>query len=372
MSAPAIATLPPGVVTLGDHEAHARTLLDAKAWAYFAGGAADESTVQDNRYAWSDIRLHPRILRPVAGGHTRVSLLGRPLAHPILLAPVAYQRMAHPDGELASAVAASAQQAGLVLSTQASTPLEAVADAIRDDPDRGPLWFQLYLQHDRGFNLELVRRAEAAGYEALVLTVDAPCNGARDRERRAAFRLPPGISAINLASLPPRPARAIAPGQSALFDDLLHDAPTWDDIVWLQASTRLPVILKGVLDPDDAREAARLQLGGIIVSNHGGRTLDTVLSTAHALPQIADALAGSLPVLVDGGIRRGTDVLKAMALGASAVLVGRPYIYGLANAGALGVAHVIRLLRDELEIAMALSGCKTLDAIPAGLVKRQT
>ncbi|MDD3329440.1 MAG: alpha-hydroxy acid oxidase [Zoogloea sp.] len=361
-------TLPPGVISLADHEAHAAGVLDANAWAYFAGAAADETTLQHNQDAWRDLPLTPRVLRLLAGGHTRLELLGRRLAHPILLAPVAYQRMAHPDGELATALAASAQGAGLVLSTQASLPLEIIAQAVRDDADRGPLWFQLYLQHDRGFNLELIRRAEAAGYEALVLTVDAPCHGARDRERRAGFRLPPGISAVNLAGLPPRPDPQLGPGQSALFDALLDGAPTWDDIVWLQANTRLPVILKGILHPDDAREAARLQVGGIIVSNHGGRTLDTALPTAAALPAIADALGGSLPMLVDGGIRRGTDVLKAIALGASAVLVGRPYIFGLANAGALGVAHVIRLLRDELEIAMALCGCRTLADITPRLL----
>ena len=355
--------LPPGVVTLADHETHAASVLDNNAWAYFAGAAADETTLQHNQDAWRALQLKPRVLRRLAGGHTRRSLLGRSLAHPILLAPVAYQRMAHPDGELATALAASAQGAGLVLSTQASLPLEAVARAVREDADRGPLWFQLYLQHDRGFNLELIRRAEAAGYEALVLTVDAPCHGARDRERRARFRLPPGIAAVNLAGLPPRPAQDPGPGQSALFDTLLADAPTWDDVAWLQANTRLPVLLKGILHPDDALEAARLRVDGLIVSNHGGRTLDTALPTAAALPAIAEALEGRLPLLVDGGIRRGTDVLKALALGASAVLVGRPYIFGLANAGALGVAHVIRLLRDELEIAMALCGCRTLDDI---------
>ena len=367
---PALQQIPPGIVTLADHEALARQHLDDNAWAYFSGGAADEITLRANRSAWDQLLLHPRVLRTLAGGHTRIKLLGRTLAHPILLAPVAYQRMAHPDGELGTAVAASAQEAGLVLSTQASTPLEAVADAIRNDPDRGPLWFQLYLQHDRGFNLELIRRAEAAGYEALVLTVDAPCNGARDRERQAGFRLPPGISAVNLAQLPPRPDPALRAGQSALFDGLLQGTPTWDDIAWLQANTRLPVLLKGILHPDDALEAARLQVGGIIVSNHGGRTLDTALPTAAALPAIAAAVGGSLPLLVDGGIRRGTDVLKAIALGASAVLVGRPYIFGLANAGALGVAHVIRLLRDELEIAMALCGCRTLAGITPHLLAR--
>ena len=360
--------IPAGVVTLDDHETRARTTLDANAWAYLAGGAANELTVRANADAWHDLQLLPRVLRPLAGGHTRGTLLGRELAHPILLAPVAYQRLAHPDGEIASALAASALQAGLVLSAQSSTPLEDVARAFGNDPARGPLWFQLYLQPDRGFNRELVQRVEAAGYEALVLTVDAPCHGARDRERRAGFRLPPGIGAVNLKGMGAPTTTPLPSGQSALFDDLLAHAPTWDDVAWLQSVTRLPVLLKGILHPDDARQAVALQAGGVIVSNHGGRTLDTAIATARALPRVAEAVHGELPVLVDGGIRRGTDLLKAMALGASAVLIGRPFVFGLANAGAHGVAHVLRLLRDELEIAMALAGCRTLaDASPACL-----
>lgn len=358
---PALARVPDQVVSLSDHEAHARTRLDDNAWAYFSGGAADELTLRANQQAWDALRLLPRVLQPLAGGHTRVQLLGRTLAHPILLAPVAYQVMAHPDGELATAHAAAALGAGLVLSTQASLPLETVAHAMLTEPGRGPLWFQLYIQHDRGFTRELVQRAEAAGYEALVLTVDAPTSGARDRERRAGFRLPPGVRAVNLDGLSPPPVVTLGPGQSALFDGLLRHAPTWEDVAWLQAQTRLPILLKGVLHEDDARQAARLGLGGVIVSNHGGRTLDTAPATAQVLPRIVEALAGGMPVLVDGGIRRGTDVLKAMALGANAVLLGRPYIHGLANAGAMGVAHVLRLLRDELEIAMALCGCSRLD-----------
>lgn len=358
---PAFARVPDQVVNLADHEAHARTRLDDNAWAYFSGGAADELTLQANRQAWDTLRLLPRVLQPLAGGHTRVQLFGRTLAHPILLAPVAYQVMAHPDGELATAHAAAALGAGLVLSTQASLPLEVIAQAMLPEPGRGPLWFQLYIQHDRGFTRELVQRAEAAGYEALVLTVDAPTSGARDRERRAGFRLPLGVRAVNLDGLPPPPVVTHGPGQSVLFDGLLRHAPTWDDVAWLQTQTRLPILLKGVLHEDDARQAARLGLGGVIVSNHGGRTLDTTPATAHVLPRIVEALAGAMPVLVDGGIRRGTDVLKAMALGANAVLLGRPYIFGLANAGAVGVAHVLRLLRDELEIAMALCGCSQLD-----------
>lgn len=365
---PALSCVPEGVVTLVDHEAQARTRLDDNAWAYFNGGAADELTLRANRSAWDALQLLPRVLQPLAGGHTRVQLLGRTLAHPILLAPVAYQKLAHPDGELASAHAAAALGAGLVLSTQASVPLEAVAQAMRSEPGRGPLWFQLYLQPERGHTRELVQRAEAAGYEALVLTVDAPTHGARDRERRAGFRLPPGVRAVNLQGMQAPPATALAPGQSALFDGLLQHAPTWADVAWLQSQTRLPVLLKGVLHPDDARQAAGLNVAGLIVSNHGGRTLDTTPSTAAVLPRMADTVGSTLPLLVDGGIRRGTDVLKAVALGASAVLLGRPYVYGLANAGAMGVAHVLRLLRDELEIAMALCGCRTLAQATSALL----
>jgi 4-hydroxymandelate oxidase len=363
---PARHTIPPGLVTLADHELHARTQLDDNAWAYFSGGAADEISLRANRSAWDALPLWPRVLRPLAGGHTRVPLLGRTLAHPILLAPVAFQRLAHPDGELAMAYAAAALGAGVVLSTQASVSLESVAQAVLPDPGRGPLWFQLYLQPDRGFTQALVQRAEAAGYEALVLTVDAPTSGVRDRERRAGFRLPPGVGPVNLAGLQALASPPLSPDQSALFDGLLHHAPTWDDIAWLQSITRLPVLLKGVLHPADARQAVSVGAAGLIVSNHGGRTLDTAPATATALPRVVKAVRGEVPVLVDGGIRRGTDVLKAMALGASAVLVGRPAVWGLANAGAAGVAHVLRLLRDELEVAMALTGCATLaEATPA-------
>lgn len=364
-STPALQKVPPGVATLADHERHALQALDDNAAAYFSGGAADEITLRSNRTAWERLELWPRVLRPLAGGHTRVQLLGHELAHPIMLAPVAYQRMAHPDGERATAYAAAALGAGMVLSTQASESLEDVAAIMLPDPGRGPLWFQLYLQHDRGFTQALVQRAEAAGYEALVLTVDAPTSGIRDREQHAAFRLPAGVHAVNLRGLGPPPPRPLAPGQSALFGDLLHHAATWADVEWLQSITRLPVLLKGVLHPADARQAAALNVAGLVVSNHGGRTLDTAPPTATALPRIAQAVQGGMPLLVDGGIRRGTDVLKAVALGATAVMVGRPYVHGLANAGAAGVAHVIRVLRDELEVAMALTGCATLaDATP--------
>ncbi len=362
--------LPEGVFSLADHERRAREKISEAVWAYFNGGAADEITLHANARAWQGLELLPRVMRPLAGGHTRIELLGRTLAHPVLVAPMAYQALAHPLGELATALAAAALGAGLVLSTQASTRLEHVARAYLPDPGRGPLWFQLYLQPDRGFTQELVQRVESAGFEALVLTVDAPVSGVRDAERRAGFLLPPHVSAVNLQGMPRAPASTSSPGHSALFDGLLSHAPTWEDVAWLRSITRLPVLLKGVVHPDDARQALDCGAAGLIVSNHGGRTLDTVPATAALLPRVVQAVAGDAPVLVDGGIRRGTDVLKAMGLGASAVLIGRPVLHGLANAGATGVAHVLRLLRDELEMAMALTGCRSLADAPGVLWSR--
>lgn len=356
---PQVQALPPGLASLADHEAQAHTLIEPAAWSYVSGGAADEITVRTNRSAWDSIHLLPRVLRPMGHGHMRVEFLGRTLDHPILLAPVAYQRLVHADGELAAAHAAAAQGAGLVLSTQSSVRMEDVAQAIGHEPGRGPLWFQLYFQPDRGVTHDLVRRAEQAGYEALMVTVDAAVHGARDRQRRAGFRLPPHVRAANLEGY-----SSPAPLGNDLFQQLSL-APTWADIEWLRGTTRLPVLLKGVLHPDDARQAAALGLSGLVVSNHGGRTLDTACPTALALPRIAQAVGDALPLLVDGGIRRGTDVLKAVALGARAVLLGQPQLWGLATAGAVGVAHVLRLLRDELAIAMTLCGCATLaDAGP--------
>ncbi|BAL97727.1 alpha-hydroxy acid oxidase [Rubrivivax gelatinosus] len=347
-------------VNAGDYQALAQERLDANAWAYFAGGAGDEITLRDNRAAWEALRLLPRIGTSLAGADTSVELLGRRWPTPLLLAPVAYLRMAHPDGERAAALAAAAQGCGLVLSSQASTRLEDVAALVRDEAGRGPLWFQLYRQRDAGLTRELITRAHTAGFEALVLTVDAPVSGARDRERRAGFRLPPGVSAVNL---PPPSA-----GGGTLLQQAAEHVLDWAAIEALAAASPLPLLLKGVLHPDDARRALSCGVAGLVVSNHGGRTLDTTVSTAWALPRIADAVGGALPLLVDGGIRRGTDVVKALALGATAVLLGRPQVWALATAGAPGVAHLLRLLRDELEIALALCGCPGSARIGRGLI----
>ncbi|NIC42404.1 alpha-hydroxy acid oxidase [Aquabacterium sp. A08] len=340
---PAPATAP---VNLADHEALARQRVPDAVWAYWAGGAADEHTLRANGAAWSSWSLRPRVLRPLQGLDTATQVLGQPCPTPLLVAPMARQVLAHPDAERATALAASALGVGLVLSMQSHTALEDVAPLVGPGTGAGPLWFQLYHLGDRGHTLALAQRAHAAGYQALVLTVDAPLQGVRDRERRA------GLPGADTAPLPHWPTPH-PPGDPA---QLLQQAPTWDDVRWLRAHAPLPLLLKGVTHPDDARLALSLGVAGLIVSNHGGRVLDTVLPTAELLPAMADAVQGGCALLVDGGIRRGTDVFKALALGADAVLVGRPVLWGLANGGARGVAHVLRLLRDEFWATMALCG----------------
>ncbi|MCK8784237.1 alpha-hydroxy-acid oxidizing protein [Roseomonas sp. NAR14] len=353
-------TVPPGIVSVPDYEQPARQRMGENAWAYVAGAAADELTLRENRAAFERLRLNAGVLVPMRAAHTRLALFGQELDHPILVAPSAFHRLLHPEGELATMVGASALRACMVVSAQASLPLEAVAAQAAVPP-----WFQLYVQPDRAFTLALVRRAEAAGYRALVVTVDAPVS-LRDRERRAGFRLPPGIEAVNLrGAAPPPPPDGTATGE--IFPLLAH-AATWDDIAALRAATTLPLLLKGIMTPGDAERAVAAGADGIVVSNHGGRTLDTQPATIDALPAIARAVAGRVPLLLDGGIRRGTDVLKALALGASAVLVGRPCLHGLAVAGATGVAHVLKLLRAELEVAMVQTGCPTLAEIGSGVI----
>jgi 4-hydroxymandelate oxidase len=245
-----------------------------------------------------------------------------------------------------------------VLSTLSSDPLETVADAVRHEAGRGPLWFQLYGWKDRGWWLELVRRAEAAGFEALVLTVDAPLNGVRDRERRAGFRLPAGLQAESL------PAAAQASGLAGP----VAQAPNWDDVAWLRSQTRLPLLLKGITHPQDAALAVSMGVAGLVVSNHGGRVLDTLPATAQLLPEVAQAVQGRCLLLVDGGLRRGTDILKALALGADAVLVGRPVLWGLAAQGASGAAQALRWLLDECLAAMALCGMDDLHALNSDIL----
>jgi len=363
---PRLDRIPGDIACVTDYEAHARPRLTPNAWSYLHSGAADELTFRWNREAFDHLRLHARSLAHVRSGHTRLELFGTTYPHPIFLAPVAHQQLFHPEGELATVLGAGALGAGMVVSTLASNTLEDIARNAES-----PLWFQLYIQEDRGYTRHLVERAEAAGYQALVVTVDAPIFGLRNQEQRAGFHLPAGFHAANLQHMPPPRQLNLAPGQSVVFDGLMAQAPTWEDITRLRSLTSLPLLLKGITHPADARLAREAGADGIIVSNHGGRSLDTLPASIELLPAIREALPEPYPLLLDGGIRRGSDILKARALGATAVLVGRPWVYGLATAGALGVAHVLKLLREELEVTMALCGCPTLaDIGPAQLFGR--
>jgi len=345
-----------GPVTLSDFEEVARQRLPTTVYDYFAGGAGDEISLRRNCAAFDELLLAPRVLRDVSRLDTALELFGARLPYPILLAPVAYHRLVHPDGERETARGAGAAGTALVISALATTTVEDVAAAAS-----GPLWFQLYVQQDRAFTRDLVQRAEAAGCGAICVTVDTPVLGSRHREVRGGFGLPAGLDRANLRGT--RGATASHLDESGLYSDVLDAAMTWETIDWLLGFAKAPLLLKGILAPADAELAVAHGAAGIVVSNHGARNLDTTPATIEALPRVVEAVDGRLPVLLDGGIRRGTDVVKALALGARAVLVGRPYLWGLAAAGAAGVAGVMKLLRTELLAAMALCGCPTLAAI---------
>jgi 4-hydroxymandelate oxidase len=304
----------------------------------------------DNERALGAARALPRALCDVRGGHTRLTLFGQALDHPVLLAPVAYQRLFHADGEAASAMAAAAQGGQCLISSLASQPFAHIVGAGRSADGHAP-WFQLYWQGDRARTARLLERAVDAGCRVVVLTVDAPV-------KVATLSLPDGVSAVNLESA--HAHRQVPPGDSEVFDGWMAQAPTWDDLAWLRARTRLPLLVKGVLHPDDAARAVDLGCDGVVVSNHGGRVMQGAPASLDALSPVARRVGARVPVLFDSGIRHGRDVFAALAHGATAVLVGRPHVWGLTVNGAMGVAHVIRLLRDELELTMALTGCRTL------------
>lgn len=338
----------PTCESIAAYREKARQVLPQEIWHYLDAGSGAGRTLRDNESAFDRIPLLPRPLADVRGGHTRIDLFGQTLAHPFLLAPVAYQRLFHPQGEAGSAMAAQAQQAIMIVSSLASQPL---ADIVNSGVD---WWFQLYWQGGREATLRLLRKAEQAGAKAIVFTVDAPI-------KQATLALPAGIRAVNLDSEPALPA--LADGQSVVFDQWMALAPRWEDLGWLRAQTRLPLLVKGLLHADDAVRAMDAGCDGLVVSNHGGRVLDGTPASLDALRHFRRRLGPSLPLLFDSGIRRGGDAFKAIAVGADAVLVGRPAIWGLAAAGPLGVAHVLRLLRDELEMTMALTGCSDLASV---------
>ncbi len=346
------------IITLADAEEAARQVTPADFFDFIQGGAGDEITLRWNQEKYRDIRLHPRVLTDLGTLDTKTTLFGGDMPCPILFAPTSSNRILHPDGELAVARGASQTGTTYVLSTLANTAVEKVAQATQS-----PLWFQIYVQYDLELTKDLMRRAEAAGARAFCLTVDAPVPGARSREEKAKFKLPPGVELPHLV-------RRRGPGRFTL-DRVVPDRLVWSEVEQLIAHAKIPVLLKGILCAEDAEIAVKAGAAGIVVSNHGGRQLDTVPATIEVLPEIAATVAGRIPVLVDGGVRRGTDVVKALALGAQAVLIGRPYLHGLAAGGAEGVAHVQRILLREFRMALALLGCKDLAAVTPAVIWRR-
>lgn len=313
-------------------------MASIEAWSFYDSGCADDVTVRWNREALERVRLESRVMVDVEKIDTRIKLLGHDLPHPILLAPAASHMLVHPEGEVATARGAGAASAIMVLSSNSNRTVEDVAAAATQ-----PLWMQLYVSRDRDIAKELIQRVDAAGYKALCVTVDQPVIYTRDRVVRTATPLPlPNVQ---------RPVAGATPTSGGRTRSL-----TWKDLEWFRSVTKMPIVLKGVMHPDDAEQAIKAGADAIIVSNHGGRALDGVAATIDALPRVTDRVAGRIPVLMDGGIRRGGDIVKALARGANAILVGRPYLYGLAVNGSEGVRHVVQILRTELESAMALTG----------------
>ena len=341
-------------VCVADFERLAEERLDPGAFGYYAGGAGDELALRDNVEAWSRLRLRPRVLVDVSEVSTGTSVLGTPVSMPVLVAPTAIQRLAHPDGEEGMARAAAAAGTLMCLSTLATaTPADVAAAA-----PQAPRWFQLYVFRDRGVTRAFVEQAAEHGYGAIVLTVDAPRLGRRERDFRTGFRVPVEIVVPSMAAL-----GGWAGATPLELLGAIDPSLTWRDLDELRGLSPLPLVLKGVQTAEDARLAVEHGVDAIVVSNHGGRQLDAVAPTAELLPEVVEAVAGRVEVYVDGGIRRGSDVVKALALGAQAVLVGRPALWGLACDGEAGARRVLELLRDEVELALALCGCTSPGAV---------
>jgi 4-hydroxymandelate oxidase len=353
-----VTPLPPHLpLNLHAYEAAASERLPRMVYDYYAGGANDEILLHESRTAWDAIRLRYRVLRDVSQRDLSVEISGHRLEWPVIVAPMAFQQLAAPEGEVATAHASAAMGSGMILSTLSNCTIESVRAA-----SNGLLWFQLYIYRDRGVTAELVRRAERAGCTGLVLTVDTPLLGRRERDLLNGFHVPAEFAAPNLG-VDMRGTLASQQGASSALATFIADywdaGIAWKDLAWLQSITSLPIYVKGIVRGDDALLALAHGATGVIVSNHGGRQLDTALPTARALPEIADAMQGRGVLLVDGGIRRGTDVLKALAMGAQAVLLGRPVLWGLSVNGEAGVRHVMELLRHEVDLAFALAGVRT-------------
>ena len=346
--------IPNDIVSLKDYERYAKKIMDSNSLAYVCSGAGDEITYKRNEKAFENLFLETNTLEDLKGANTKIELFRQSYESPIFLAPVAYQKLVDSNGEIATAQAANAMNTCMCVSSFSSYTLEEISSYTSS-----PLWFQLYIQPDMNMNLELIKKAETLGFKALVITIDAPISGLRNTEQKAGFYLPQGIGAVNIENS--NPIQMTNNFENIL--DITKTLPTWKDIEFIKKNTSLPIILKGITSVSYAKKAIELGIDGIVVSNHGGRTLDSMPASIEILPKIAKAVNGKIPILFDGGIKRGTDVIKAIALGASAVMIGRPIMYGLATAGALGVAHTLKILKEELEVSMIFTGCKAIKEI---------
>ena len=344
--------------TLPEIETVARARVSADVYEWIAGGGGDQNTVKWNREAYSRIRLRPHYLVDVSKVDTRITVFGQELPFPILLAPTGAHKLFHPEGELATIRGAGAASAAAVVSSASTVPIDEV---VRNASS--PVWSQLFIKPDHALTQEIVERDQAAGCRALCVTVDDPITAVRDWTRRAAKGLPH----VDRPAGPGGSSAKFVPGGDH-YEPIRPDKVTWESVEWLRSIAKVPVLLKGILNPEDADRAVKAGASGLLVSNHGGRQLDTVPATIEALPRVVESVNGRIPVLVDGGIRRGTDVLKALANGASAVLIGRPYLYGLTVGGAAGVARSVNILRAEFENAMALAGCPSIAKIDRALL----
>jgi 4-hydroxymandelate oxidase len=350
--------------SLRDMEIEAQRRLDPAVYDYFAGGSDDEFTVVANEAAFAHIGLLPRVLRAAGPANLETPLLGCHLSMPVLIAPTAFHQLAHPEGERATARAAAAAGTIMIVSMASTVAIEEVAAAARQAGGETNLWFQIYLQPDLGFTESVIRRAEAADCSALVVTVDSPTFGRRERDLRNGFDdLPSGMCCENLRE--PMNGDNRGNARKIVFSPEL----SWKDIDWLRNLTDLKIVLKGIVHPEDAKLAVRHGADALMVSNHGGRQLDTVPATIDLLPAIVDAVDGRIPLLLDGGIRRGTDALKALALGADAVAIGRPVLWGLALSGEAGVVQVLEMLRSELDRALTLCGCSSVRDVTPDLLQ---
>jgi 4-hydroxymandelate oxidase len=352
-------------VNVYDFEEFARNNLPKMVFDYFASGANDEITLRKNHAAYDRIKLKYRVLKNISNRDLKTSILGHQVSMPVVIAPTAFHKMAHPGGEIATVKAAGNAGTIMILSTLSNTSIEEVLEAAT-----GPVWFQLYVYKDRGETKVLVERAESAGCSAIVLTADAQIWGRREADIRNHFQLPENLSVKNLmpAGKDQFPKQVAESGLAAYVSSLFDQSLSWKDLDWLCSLTKLPVLLKGIVHQDDAKMALDYGVAGMVVSNHGGRQLDTAPATIEVLQEIVDVAGEKLEILIDGGIRRGTDILKAIALGAKAVSIGRPVFWGLAYDGQKGVERVLNILQTELDLAMGLCGFSSIAEINKGVI----